>query len=63
MTEFDTRKLAREISSVAHGRAIHALWPLITVCDRERRDAVYTLLAREFTALDDTLEALLGRER
>ena len=59
MVKANVRDISLEIASAAHGRAVHALWPMITACNREQRDTVYQLLAREFSALADTLELLL----
>ncbi len=55
-----TRSLAHEISAIAHGKAVHAFWPMFLICDAQRRDDIHKLLASEFLALTDTVEHLLN---
>ena len=61
MTTRHAQRLAGEISANAHGRAVHAIGPVLAVCDRDRREAVYRLLSLEFQAFEDSLLNLLSR--
>jgi hypothetical protein len=58
---FTVRDLARELSVIAHARALHAVYPILRLGAPRHRDIVYRCLAEEFRDLESSVEDLLRR--
>lgn len=53
------RTVARELATVAHARALHAVHPILRLGSPAQRDIVYRTMAEEFRDLESTVERLL----
>lgn len=54
------RTVARELATIAHARALHALHPILRMGSPAQRDIVYRTMAEEFSDLESTVERLLA---
>ena len=55
------RTVARELATVAHARALHAVHPILRLGSPAQRDIVYRTMAEEFRDLESTVERLLAQ--
>lgn len=55
------RTVARELATVAHARALHAVYPILRLGSPGQRDIVYRTMAQEFRDLETTVEGLLSQ--
>lgn len=58
---FPARTVARELATVAHARALHAVHPILRLGSPAQRDIVYRTMAEEFRDLESTVERLLSQ--
>ena len=59
MTVIASRKLAREIAHLAHGKALFALAPVLIGLPEEKRERVLRYLASEYAEFDEPVARLL----
>lgn len=60
MLDNEQARLAREITALAHGKAIYALTPVIEALGPGKREKVYLFLASEYDGFANTVEQLLA---
>lgn len=54
-----TSKLAREVSHLAHGKALYSLAPALASLSPAKRELVYRILGDEYADFDESVERLL----
>ncbi len=60
MPDNQQARLAREITALAHGKALYALTPVIEAIEPGKREKVYLFLASEYDGFADSVERLLA---
>ena len=60
-------RIAREISHLAHGKALYSLAPVLGALSHKKREIVYRVLGEEYAGFDESVQRLLlahqGREQ
>ena len=59
MPGLSTKQVARELAAVAHGKALHAIQPVLRLATSQQREIVYRAMADDFWLLERLVNDLL----